>query len=192
MKKSIVVFAVASATAVGLGLGASAADAQQTGSTPVVSEADAPGGVTGIEQQALAQVGYPATEVTSDAPSPSASPSADLSAKDKGDKKRAHRPALRRYLRKNTEHGSITVKRKDGKTATVEVQRGEVTSINDSIVAVKSADGTQQTWQLDKKTRVRAEKKKSDQSAITKGKKVGIAGVKDGDKDDARLVIVAS
>ena len=168
MKKSIVVFALASATAVGLGLGASAADAQPTGGAPVISEADTPGGITGIEQQALVQVGYPATEVAGDAPSPSADPAADpsatpsaeTSAKGKGDKKRAHRPAMRRYLRRKTEHGSITVKRKNGKTATVEVQRGEVTSVDGSSATVKSADGTQLTWQLDQEdTRASREEK---------------------------------
>ncbi|GAA3916623.1 hypothetical protein Aau02nite_09310 [Amorphoplanes auranticolor] len=125
------------------------------------------------ETFALAAVGLEAD------PAPSASA---------GDKAGKH-PGARKYLRKNTLHGEMTVQGKDG-VKTVVVQRGTVTAVDATTVSVKSADGFAQTWTYGDKLRVVQDKKKVEAGAIKSGAEIGLAGAKDGDKSVARLVVI--
>ena len=93
----------------------------------------------------------------------------------------------RRFLRKNTMHGEVTVQAKDG-AKTVVVQRGTVTAADGKTIGVKSADGFTLTWTLADKVRVRQDGKKADAGAVKAGATVGVAGVKDGSATTARLI----
>jgi hypothetical protein len=101
----------------------------------------------------------------------------------------AHRKAIRRYLRKNTLHGEVTVKGKDG-TKTIVVQRGTVTAVTSTGVSVKSTDGFALTWTFGDKLRVVQDKKTVQTSTLKTGAEIGIAGTKDGGTDSARLIAV--
>jgi hypothetical protein len=140
---------------------------------PVVAVAD-----VADEAYALQAVGL-ATGLEAE-PAPSAS-----AASDKG---RRH-PGARRYLRKNTLHGELTVQGKNG-VKTVVVQRGTVTAVDDTTVSVKSADGFTQTWAFGDKLRVVQDRKTVAATTIKAGAEVGVAGAKDGDRTVARLVAI--
>ena len=131
------------------------------------------------EATALAQVGFD----TGLQATPTPSASAQMG------KKAGGRKAVRRYLRKNTLHGEITVQGKGG-PKTIVVQRGAVTSVNGSSLTVKSTDGYTLTWTLAAQARVVQDKKKVETSALKAGEQIGVAGTKDGSADDARLVAI--
>jgi hypothetical protein len=135
------------------------------------------------EATALAQVGFD-TGLPQDTPTPSASASAATGAKPQ-----ARRKAIRRYLRKNTLHGEVTVQGKNG-PRTIVVQRGSVTAVSATSLTVKSADGYTLTWTLAAKAAVVQDKKKVGTSALKTGEQVGVAGTKTGSADDARLIAV--
>jgi len=147
----------------GCGAGAAPAGAPAAAAADVADEA-----------YALAAVGLE-TE-----PAPSASAGADRARKH---------PGARKFLRKNTLHGEMTVQGKDG-VKTVVVQRGTVTAVDATTVSVKSADGFAQTWTFGDKLRVVQDRKAVATSAIKTGVEVGVAGVKDGDTSAARLVAI--
>ena len=136
----------------------------------------APAADVADETFALAAVGLEAD------PAPSASAAA------KPDKAGKH-PGARKFLRKNTLHGEMTVQGKDG-VKTVVVQRGTVTAVDATTVSVKSADGFAQTWTYGDKLRVVQDKKKVEAAAIKSGAEIGLAGAKDGGKSVARLVVI--
>lgn len=140
------------------------------------------------EATALAQVGFD-TGLEGTTPDPSASASAATGAKPATGKQGARRKAIRRYLRKNTLHGEITVQAKDG-TKTIVVQRGSVTAVSGGSVTVKSTDGYTLTWTLGGKVTVVQDKKKVETSALKAGEQIGVAGTKDGTADDARLIAI--
>jgi hypothetical protein len=117
-----------------------------------------------------------------------AAPGASASAAP-GKDKRGKRPGARRFLRKNTLHGELTVQGKDG-VRTVVVQRGTVTAITATTVSVKSTDGFALTWTLGDKLKVVQDRKAVDTAAIKTGAQVGVAGAEDGDKSVARLVAI--
>jgi hypothetical protein len=117
-----------------------------------------------------------------------ADPAPSASAGTGKDKARKH-PGLRKFLRKNTLHGEMTVQGKDG-VRTVVVQRGSVTAVDGTTVSVKSTDGFTQTWTLGDKLRVVQERKTVGTDAIKQGAEIGIAGAKDGDTSVARLVAI--
>ncbi|MEU7904298.1 hypothetical protein [Actinoplanes sp. NPDC049118] len=117
-----------------------------------------------------------------------AGPAATASAGPADDKQRRH-PGVRRFLRKNTLHGELTVQGKDG-VRTVVVQRGTVTAVDATTVSVKSSDGFALTWTLGDKLRVVQDRKAADAAAIKTGAEVGVAGAKDGDKSVARLIAI--
>ena len=150
------------------GCGAGAAPA----GTPAAAAAD-----VADEAYALTAVGL-TTGLEAD-PAPSASA---------GDKAKKH-PGARRFLRKNTLHGEMTVQGKNG-VRTVVVQRGTVTAADATTVSGKSTDGFTQTWTLGDKLRVVQDKKAVEATAIKQGAEIGIAGAKDGDKNVARLVAI--
>jgi hypothetical protein len=134
------------------------------------------------EAVALQQVGFE-TGLAAD-PSPSAS----AGTKPAG-KKDARRKALRRYLRKNTLHGEVTLQTKDG-VKTVVVQRGSVTAVTASSVTVKSADGFTLSWTFGDRLRVVQDKKAVQVSALKSGEQIGVAGAKNGSATDARLIAI--
>jgi hypothetical protein len=137
------------------------------------------------EANALAQVGFDTG--LQGTPAPSASASAGASSQV--GKREAGRKAVRKYLRKNTLHGEVTVQGKDG-TKTIVVQRGSVTAVNGGSLTVKSTDGYTLTWTLAGKATIVQNKKKVEATALKAGEQVGVAGTKDGSADDARLIAV--
>jgi len=155
-----------------LGLTACGVGAGPTGA-PAVAAAD-----LADEAYALTAVGM-STSLEDD-PAPAASDSATL-----GERRRA----ARKFLRKNTLHGEMTVQGKNG-VKTVVVQRGTVTAVDATSVSVKSTDGFTQTWTLGDPLRVVQNRKAADAAAIKTGAEVGVAGKKDGDKTVARLVAI--
>jgi len=135
------------------------------------------------EAYALAAVGL-TTGLEAD-PAPSASTGGGEAGIDKT---RKH-PGVRRFLRKNTLHGEMTVQGKNG-VKTVVVQRGTVTAVDATTVSVKSADGFTQSWTFGDKLRVVQDRKTVETAAIKNGAEIGIAGAKDGAKSVARLVVI--
>ena len=121
-----------------------------------------------------------------------AAPGASASAapgKVKGKDKRGKHAGARRFLRKNTLHGELTVQGKKG-VRTVLVQRGTVTAVTATTVSVKSSDGFALTWTLGDKLRVVQDRTAVDAAAVKAGAQVGVAGAEDGDKNVARLVAI--
>jgi hypothetical protein len=98
--------------------------------------------------------------------------------------------AVRGLLRKNTLHGEVVVRTREGEERTVVVQRGEVTAADDKGFTVKSSDGYEVTWTFGDKLRVAQNRKKIDRSAVKAGVQVGVGGVRDGSAVTARLIIV--
>ncbi|RSM54700.1 hypothetical protein DMB66_37370 [Actinoplanes sp. ATCC 53533] len=150
---------------------------------PVAAAAD-----VADEAYALAAVGL-TTGLEAD-PAPSASTGSGEAGTDKAgtDKARRH-PGVRRFLKKNTLHGEMTVQGKNG-VKTVVVQRGTVTAVDATTVSVKSADGFTQSWTFGDKLRVVQDRKTVATAAIKNGAEIGIAGAKDGDRSVARLVVI--
>jgi len=135
------------------------------------------------EAYALAAVGL-TTGLEAD-PAPSASTGSGEAGSDKA---RKH-PGVRRFLRKNTLHGELTVQGRNG-VKTVVVQRGTVTAVDATTVSVKSTDGFTQSWTFGDKLRVVQDRKTVETAAIKTGAEIGIAGAKDGDRSVARLVVI--
>lgn len=148
------------------------------------------------EAYALAAVGL-ATGLEAD-PAPSASTGGGDRASDKAGEKagetdkagktRRH-PGVRRFLKKNTLHGELTLQGRNG-VKTVVVQRGTVTAVAATTVTVKSADGFTQSWTFGDKLRVVQDRKTATTASIKNGAEIGIAGAKDGDRNVARLVVI--
>jgi hypothetical protein len=97
--------------------------------------------------------------------------------------------AARKFLRKNTLHGEMTVQGKDG-VRTVVVQRGAVSAVDGATFTVKSSDGFTLTWTLGDKVRVVQDKEEVETGAVKVGATVGVAGAKDGAVTTARLVAI--
>jgi hypothetical protein len=148
-----------------------------------VTGAEATNGLT-ADEQALTSTGIQVTGASDVTPSPSASSDqhGNTTAKTRAERRR-------RYLRRNTLHGQITVKTKDG-TKTVAVQRGTVTAVSATSLSVKSSDGFTETWVLNSGTKVRADGKAGSASALRTGEELGVAGGMAGNTSTARLVVV--
>jgi hypothetical protein len=129
------------------------------------------------EAYALQTVGLDTATAAAPSPSASAAP------------QKEHRRAIRRYLRKNTLHGEVTVQGKDG-VRTIVVQRGTVTAVTSTSVSVKSTDGFAATWTFGDKLKLVQDKKAVPPSALKAGETIGVAGTKDGSTDTARLAII--
>jgi hypothetical protein len=137
------------------------------------------------EAVALRQVGYD----TGLAATPAATPTTPAAAGVTKQKRQARRKAIRRYLRGNTLHGEVTVQGKDG-TKTIVVQRGSVTAVTSTSVTVKSTDGFTETWTVDAQSTLVQDRKKVPASVLRNGEQIGVAGVKSGTSDVARLIAV--
>ena len=147
------------------------------------------------EASALTSLGFNTDDVTTSGrltdPGPGTDPSAGTgtagTAKGNG---KAH-PALRlrRVLARHVEHGEVVVETKQG-DKTVDVQRGQVTAIDDKSITVKSADGFTQTWVFGTPLRVIQNRDTIQPSAVTVGQEVGVAGIKNGTTVTANLVVI--
>jgi hypothetical protein len=131
------------------------------------------------EAVALQAVGFD-TGLAAD-PAPSASDTA---------KAKHPRLAIRKYLRKNTLHGSVTVQGKDG-VRTIVVQRGILTAVTSTGVSVKSTDGFTATWTFGNPLRIVQDKKKAETSALKTGQTIGVAGTQNGSTTSARLIAIS-
>jgi hypothetical protein len=139
------------------------------------------------EAAALQTVGFDTGLAAGPSPAPSASDSAsDGAAKGKG---KHPRLAVRRYLRKNTLHGSVTVQGKDG-VKTIAVQRGTITAVTSTSISVKSTDGFTETWGFGDPLRIVQDKKKAATSALKTGQTIGVAGTQSGSATSARLIAI--
>ncbi|MEV4279519.1 hypothetical protein [Actinoplanes xinjiangensis] len=98
--------------------------------------------------------------------------------------------AVRKLLRKNTLHGEVVVRTREGEERTVVVQRGEVTTADDKGFTVKSSDGYEVTWAFGDRLRVAENRKKAERGAVRPGVRVGVGGVRDGSAVTARLIII--
>jgi hypothetical protein len=137
------------------------------------------------EAIALQQVGFDTGLADAGTPSPGASAGPAAATGDAPARK-----ALRKYLRKNTLHGEVTLQTKKQGTKTVVVQRGAVTSVTAGEVTVKSTDGFTLTWAFGDKLRIVQDKKTVEKSALKTGEEIGIAGAKDGSTNNARLIAI--
>ena len=163
-----------------LGLTACGAPASPTNPAPAGADLAA-------EAEALQALGFDTGLAADPAPSPSASAGAAPSAGP--DRKRHPRIAARRYLRKNTVHGEITVRTKDG-FRTIVVQRGTVTAVTSTTVRVRSTDGFALTWTFGDKLRVVQDRKTVPAGTLKNGQQVGLAGAKAGSATNARLIVI--
>jgi hypothetical protein len=146
------------------------------------------------EASALTALGFSDTDVTAGGTTPDgAAPDASPSAKaKKGDGK--HHPllrrlAIRRGLARHIQHGEITVTTKDG-DKTIEVQRGTIADISDTTVTVKCTDGFTMTWTFGSPIHVIEHRTTVQPTDLEAGDIIGVAGIKDGDKDIAKLIVV--
>jgi hypothetical protein len=123
-------------------------------------------------------VAVPTIFATSSQPAASPVDDASLAAVD---------PAARggRILR-----GDATVLKRDGTTAGVHFERGEITAASATSVTLKGADGVSTTFAIGPTTRIRAEGKKATSDALKVGQFVLALGTKSGSGYDAQLIRV--
>ncbi|RGC68800.1 hypothetical protein C5N14_12445 [Micromonospora sp. MW-13] len=151
----------------------------------------------GAEGQALAALGVDPGDLDL-APVAAPSPSAASSSPEAGAKGRRgeraeewrKRRQARVLLRKNTLHGEVVVRTKDGGTRTVAVQRGEVTAVDGAKMTVRSTDGFTMTWTFGDDLRVVERRTTIRPEAVRPGVTVGVAGARAGDTATARLVLI--
>jgi hypothetical protein len=86
--------------------------------------------------------------------------------------------------------GDATFLKRDGTTAAVHFERGEVTAASATSVTIKGADGMSATFAVTPTTRVRAERKKATADALKVGQLVVALGTKSGSGYDALLIRV--
>lgn len=186
------VTALCAAAALGLAGCGPAQVAQDTAKETTVEVAAA----MGVDGQALAAMGFDAADLDVDpdtTPAPSTSAGEHAGPRDKrGEEghewRRRHRARV--LLRENVLHGEVVVQTKDGGAKTVNVQRGQVTAIDDRSMTVKCSDGFTMTWTFDPKLRVVERRHTVQSNGIKVGTTVGVAGAKDGDGGVARLIVV--
>lgn len=145
----------------------------------------------GVEGQALAALGVDPVEldVVPVAASASSAPDAESGRKARPEEWRKRRPA-RVLLRKNTLHGEVVVQPKEDGPRTVVVQRGEVTAIDGQKMTVTSSDGFEMTWTFGPELRVVERRQTVQPEAVEVGRVLGVAGAKDGEDGEARLIVL--
>ncbi|HZN17398.1 MAG TPA: hypothetical protein VFB84_04295 [Micromonosporaceae bacterium] len=168
---------------------------QATGSGEVTDSVEVTADLP-AEAMALAAMGFNEADMVAAgvgagaaAPAPSGGPEVRPSgdARAEGWRKRH---AVRVFLRRNVLHGEAVVQAKDGTTKTVVVQRGTVTAIDATTVTVKSADGYTLTWTFGDPLHVVEHRTSVKPEDVAVGAQVGVAGVREGDKVVARLVLI--
>ncbi|MET8311752.1 hypothetical protein [Micromonospora sp. NPDC005173] len=177
-------------------LGVSGCGAAEVASQPAREAAVEVAAAMGVEGQALAAMGFDASDLDVQTvaapatPTPGASPSTAEKARQKRGEEWRKRRQARVLLRKNTLHGEAVVQTKEGGTRTVAVQRGEVTAIDGDSMTVKSTDGFTMTWTFGDDLRVVERRTTVQPSEVKVGTTLGVAGAKDGDKGVARLILI--
>jgi hypothetical protein len=174
IRMALVLSTLGLAGALGLA-GCGAAAGTETNAVAPVAAAD-----LSDAAMALQAVGFDTGIAADPAPSPTASDAP---------KAKHPRVAIRKYLRKNTLHGSVTVQGKDG-VKTIVVQRGTVTAVSATSVSVKSTDGFTATWTFGDPLRIVQARKKVATSALKTGQTVGVAGTQTGATTSARLIAI--
>lgn len=95
-------------------------------------------------------------------------------------------------LREDMLHGEMVVDTGDG-AVTMLVQRGEVTEVTDTGVAVTSTDGFAQTWTFADDLRVVESRTEVDRSELSTGTEIGLAGrLADGSPEASLIVITGA
>jgi hypothetical protein len=135
----------------------------------------------GVEEQALAALGFAPAELAAQA-EPSASPDADK--RDRRDR----RPLRRELLRGRVLHAEAVVQTKEG-VKTLLSQRGTITAIDGDSMTVKSTDGFTLTWTFGENLRVVDRRRTVQPTDLAAGAEVGVAGTKDGDQGVAGLIV---
>ncbi len=107
------------------------------------------------------------------APAATAAPAADKPAR------------LGRILR-----GDATVLKRDGSTATVHFERGEITAANATSVTIKGADGTSTTFAITADTRIRSQGQRVTADALKVGGFAAVLTSPSTSKSDALLIRV--
>ncbi|HET8680758.1 MAG TPA: hypothetical protein VFM54_02610 [Micromonosporaceae bacterium] len=145
------------------------------------------------EAMALAAMGFDEAGMVAAgvgaAPDPSGTPEARPSGEARADGWRK-RHGMRVFLRRNVLHGEAVVQARDGTTRTVVVQRGTVTAIDATTLTVRSADGYTLTWTFGDPLHVVEHRTSIRPEEVAAGAQVGVAGVREGDRVVARLVLV--
>ncbi|WP_435206805.1 hypothetical protein [Micromonospora sp. bgisy143] len=175
-------------------LGVSGCGAAEVASQPARDAAVEVAAAMGVEGQALTAMGFDAADLDVQTVAAPATPEPSPTAAEKGKQKRGEEWRKRRQarvlLRKNTLHGEAVVQTKENGTQTVAVQRGEVTAVDGDSMTVKSTDGFTMTWTFGDDLRVVEKRATVQPSEVKVGTKLGVAGVKDGDKGAARLILI--
>ena len=86
-------------------------------------------------------------------------------------------------------HSEATVETPDGTTKVVVSQSGDITDVTDSTIAVKSSDGFDATYTIDKNTRISLNGSDGAMSSLKKGDTVRVFGTKSGSTSHANAVI---
>lgn len=86
-------------------------------------------------------------------------------------------------------HGEATVEAPDGTTKVVVSQSGDITDVTDSTITVKSTDGFEATYTIDKNTRISLNGSDGAVSSLKKGDTVHIFGTKSGSTSHANAVM---
>jgi hypothetical protein len=191
MTRSSRTWLVLSVTAVVAVLGLSACG--QTNSSPGAAAAD-DSTYTDLswDAQAVQTLGFAPDDVVLSGANTDATPSASPSpgGHNGGKGARLRHRLLKFGFGKRIEHGEATVQTDEG-TKVVVVQRGAVTAITATTVTVKSVDGYTLTWTFGDKFVAIKNRAKIDPSSVAVGTTVGIAGARNGNEVDARLLVVA-
>jgi hypothetical protein len=146
------------------------------------------------EATALRALGFTDNDVTADddttaSPDPSASDAPNATDGNGRKHPLLRRLAIRRGLAKNIQHGDITVSTKSG-DMTIEVQRGVITAISSTSLTVKCADGFTETWTIGSPIHVIEHRTTVQPSNLVAGDTVGVAGIKNGSTDIAKLIVI--
>jgi hypothetical protein len=86
-------------------------------------------------------------------------------------------------------HSSATVEAPDGTTKVMVSQAGDITDIADSTITVKSSDGFESTYTIDKDTRISLNGTDGAMSSLHKGDTVHVMGTKKGSSAHANAVM---
>lgn len=98
----------------------------------------------------------------------------------------AHKHRQRAGMLARVEHGEFVLNGKQHRT--VDVQRGQVVTVNANSITVKSNDGFQATYAVDGKTKVHKDRKQSAIDQVKPGDRVAVFATKNGTTDTANRI----
>ena len=142
--------------------------------------------LVGLAGVALAGVDLPLRTAAA-TPTPTASPGEPGDRKADRDK-RHKRHGFGRLGR--PVHGEAVVRDRDGEFLTVYHQRGTVTAVSATSIALKSEDGFVATYAVNDETRVYRDRKPARIGDVKVGERAGVMAVKSGETKLARWVVV--